>query len=87
MSHSTTSDRGSRIWRRQTHDSRWPPVPRLRRNIARGRQPPAVRVELVAARPAALELGDEEIDQPLRLAQLGRRHPVELAVAEDLARE
>ena len=36
MSHSTTSERGSRICRRQTHDRSWPPVPRFRRNIARG---------------------------------------------------
>ena len=36
MSHRTTSERGSRIWRRQTHETSWPPVPRLRRNIARG---------------------------------------------------
>ena len=36
MSHNTTSDRGSRICRRQTQVRSWPPVPRLRRNIARG---------------------------------------------------
>ena len=36
MSHRTTSERGSRIGRRQTQSSSWPPVPRLRRNIARG---------------------------------------------------
>ena len=49
------------------------------------REPAAVRVELVAARPAALEPRHEQVDQPLGLAQLGRRHPVELAVAQDLA--
>ena len=49
------------------------------------REPPAVRMELVAARPAALEPGHEEVDQALGLAQLGRRHPVELAMAQDLA--
>ena len=36
MSAMTTSERGSLIGRRQTHDISWPPVPRLRRNIARG---------------------------------------------------
>ena len=36
MSQRTTSERGSWIGRRQTHSSSWPPVPRLRRNIARG---------------------------------------------------
>ena len=50
-----------------------------------GRQPAAVRVELVAARPAALEARHQQVHQPLRLAQLGRGHPVELAVAQDLA--
>ncbi len=49
------------------------------------REPPAVRVELVAAGPPPLEPRHEQVDQPLRLAQLGRRHPVELAVAQDLA--
>ena len=44
-----------------------------------------MRVELVAARPAPLEARHEQVDQPLGLAQLGRRHPVELAVAQDLA--
>ena len=36
MSQMTTSERGSRIGRRQTHHMSWPPVPRLRRNMARG---------------------------------------------------
>ena len=36
MSHRTTSERGSLTGRRQTHLSSWPPVPRFRRNIARG---------------------------------------------------
>ena len=49
------------------------------------REPPAVRVELVAAGPAPLEPRDEQVDEPLGLAQLGRGHPVELAVAQDLA--
>ena len=72
MSHSTTSERGSR--------DRPPPDPR--HELAAGaevapehrarREPPAVRVELVAARPAPLEPRHQQVDQPLRLAQLGR---------------
>ena len=42
-------------------------------------------MELVAARPAPLESRHEQVHQPFRLAQLGRGHPVELAVAKDLA--
>ncbi len=49
------------------------------------RQATAVRMELVAARPPAFQARHEQVDQALRLAQLGRRHPVELAVAQDLA--
>jgi len=48
-------------------------------------EPAAMRVELIAARPAALEPGDEEVDQPLGLAELAGRHPVEFAVTQDLA--
>ncbi len=49
------------------------------------RQPTAVRMQLVAPGPASLEVRDQRIDQSLCLSQLGRRHPVELAMAEDLA--
>ena len=86
MSHRTTSERGSRIW--PPPDPRrasWPPVAEVAPEHRPRREPPAVRVELVAAGPAALEPRHEQVDQPLRLAQLGRGHPVELAVAEDLA--
>ena len=43
-------------------------------------------VELVAAGPAQLEARLEQVDEPLGVAQLGRRHPVEVAVAERLGR-
>ena len=49
------------------------------------REPAAVAVELVAARPAPLQLRDQEVDEALGVAQLRRRHPVELAMAQDLA--
>ena len=49
------------------------------------REAPAVRVELVAPRPALLEARDEHVDEALGVAQLGRGHPVELAVAQHLA--
>ena len=42
-------------------------------------------MELVAARPSSLETRHEQVDEALGLAQLGGRHPVELAVAQDLA--
>ncbi len=51
----------------------------------RGEQP-AVVMELVAAGPAQLEARHEQVDEPLRVAQLGRRHPVEVAVAERFGR-
>jgi hypothetical protein len=85
MSQSTTSERGSRIWRRQTHVSELAAGREVAPEHRPRRQPAAVRVELVAAGPAALEPRHEQVDQPLGLAQLGRRHPVELAVAQDLA--
>ena len=44
-----------------------------------------MRVELVAAGPALLESGDQRVDQPLGVTQLGRGHPVELPVAQHLA--
>ena len=86
MSHRTTIWRGRLVGRRQTHSVNSPPVARLRRNIARGASSAAVVVELVAARPAQLEARLEQVDQPLGVAQLGRRHPVEVAVAEQLGR-
>ena len=49
------------------------------------REAAAVVVELVAARPAHLEPRHEEVDEPLGVAQLGGGHPVEVAVAEQLA--
>ena len=49
------------------------------------REPPTVRVELVATRPPLLEARDQRVDQPLGVTQLGRGHPVELAVAQHLA--
>ena len=49
------------------------------------REPAAVRMQLVPARPAAFEPRHEQVDQTLRLAQLRRGHPVELAMAEHLA--
>ncbi len=45
---------------------------------------PAVVVELAPARPATLEIGQQEVDQALGVAQLGRAHPVELLVPVDL---
>ena len=72
------------------------PPPDPRQDLAAGpevapehrprREPAAVRVQLVAAGPALLQPRHEQVDEPLRVAQLGRRHPVELAVAEHLAR-
>ena len=70
MSHRTTSWRGSRICRRQTH-SVSSPVARFRRNIARGasagRGGGARSAGSGAARAAA-----EQVDEPLGVAQLGR---------------
>ena len=48
------------------------------------RDPPAVRMELVAARAPELEARLQQVDEALGVAQLGRRHPVEVAVPEDL---
>ncbi len=53
--------------------------------MARGREPPAVRVQLVAPGQPALQAGAKQVDQPLGVAQLGVRHPVEIAVLERLA--
>ncbi len=44
----------------------------------------AVVVELVSARPAQLESRLEQVDEPLGVAQLGRGHAVEVAMAERL---
>ena len=49
------------------------------------RQPAAVAVEFVAARPASLQARDEQVHEALGLAKLGGRHPVEFTVAQDLA--
>ena len=73
-----------RIGRRQTHVRSWPPGPEVAPEHRPRREAAAVRVELVAARAPPLEPRDQRVDEPLRLAQLGRRHPVELAVAQDL---
>ena len=85
MSQITTSERGSRIGRRQTHSTNWPPVPEVAPEHRPRREAAAVGVQLVAASPAPFEVGHERVDQAFRLAQLGRRHPVELAVAQHLA--
>jgi hypothetical protein len=50
-----------------------------------GREPPAVRVELVAPGEAGLETGAEQVDQPLGVAELGVCHPVEVAMTERFA--
>ena len=68
----TTSWRGSRIWRRQTHSVSSPggevaPEHRPRREA------PAVRVELVAAGPAPLEPRAQQVHEPLGVAQLRGR--------------
>jgi hypothetical protein len=42
-------------------------------------------MQLVAAGPATLQLGYEQVDQALGLAQLRRGHPVEFAVTQHLA--
>ena len=85
MSHRTTSERGSRTCRRQTHDTSWPPVPEVPAEHRPRREPAAVRMQFVAACPALLEARDELVDETLGVAQLGRGHPVELAVAKHLA--
>ena len=41
-------------------------------------------MELIAARAPPLQLRDEEVDEALGVAQLGRSHAVELSVAERL---
>ena len=43
-------------------------------------------VELVASRAAELESWLQQVDESLGVAELGRGHPVEVAVAEELAR-
>src|SRR5919197_4375148 len=43
-------------------------------------------VELVAARPPPLELRLEEVDEPLGITKLGRRHPMEGAMPQELGR-
>ena len=50
-----------------------------------GSNGPTVVVELAAPGPAALQVGQELVDQALGVAQLGRAHPVELLVAIHLA--
>jgi hypothetical protein len=42
-------------------------------------------MELVATGAALFELRFEQVDEPLRVPQLLRRHPVELAPAKHLA--
>ena len=49
------------------------------------RQAAAVRMQLVAARAAALEAWLEQVDQPFGFAQLRWRHAVEVTMAKDLA--
>ena len=44
-----------------------------------------MRVELVAAGAAPLEARHQQVDQAFGLAQLGRRHAIEVAMAQDLA--
>src|SRR6476620_6773508 len=51
-----------------------------------GGEQPAVMVELVAPGPAQLQPGLEQVDEALGVTQLGAGHPVEIAVAEQLAR-
>ena len=84
MSQRTTSDRGSRIGRRQTQVSSRRPC-RGSAGTSPAAPGAAVRVELLASRAAAFEPGHERIDQSLGLAQLGRRHPLEFLVAQQLA--
>src|SRR5215210_2799092 len=71
------------------------PSPDPLRELAAGRdvpaehrprgEEPAVMVELVATGPSKLEARLEEIDEPLRITQLGRGRPVEVAVPQELA--
>ena len=84
MSHRTTSGRGRFTGRRQTHSRTSPPVPRLLPEHRPRRQPPAVPMMLVAPRPALLELRLEEVHEPLGVAELLRRHPVEVAMPDGL---
>jgi len=55
------------------------PVHRPRREAS------SVRVELVAARAAALEARPQQVHEALGVAQLRRGHPIEVAVPQDLA--
>ena len=45
-----------------------------------GREHAAPRVQLATSRAPQLEAGGEQVDEALRLPQLGARHPVELSV-------
>ena len=72
MSHRTTSERGSLdLAAARPTSMSWPPVAEVAPEHRPRREAAAVRVELVAARPAALEPRDEQVDEPLGLAQLG----------------
>ena len=66
--------------------TRSPPVARLSPEHRPRRQAPAVRVELVAACQAGRQPRPQQVDEPLGVAQLAPRHPVELAVADGLPR-
>ena len=50
------------------------------------RKPRSVRVELVTPRQPGFEVGPKQVDEPLGIAELRVRHPVEVAVMERLAR-
>src|SRR4051812_47416187 len=79
------------------HERPWPldgPPPDPVEDLAAGRQvapehrswgkPATVRVQLGSAGPALLELRLEEVDEPLGLAELRRRHPIEVTRTERL---
>ena len=86
MSQRTTSGRGRRTWRRQTQSVSCPPVARLRRNIARGREEPAVVVKLERRVRRIPRRGASRSTSRSASRSSAARHPVEVLVAQDLAR-
>ena len=85
MSQMTTSERGSLTGRRQTHVHQLAAGPQVSPEHRPRRQAATVGMELVATRSPLLQARHQQVDQSLRLPQLRRGHPVELAVAKHLA--
>ena len=86
MSQMTTSGRGLVTRRRQIQVTRSPPVPRFRRNIARGASDLAMVVQFLASGAGALR-GGAGAASIIRSASRSSawRHPLEFLVADQLA--